>query len=68
MMRLILAYYDSSAKALDRGIHINNLIMLPVRERIGRFKYIEEDRIQGEYEAVLLQLQNEIADLEKGAE
>ena len=68
MMRLILAYYDISAKALDRGIHINNLIMLPVRERIGRFKYIEEDRIQGEYEAVLLQLQNEIADLEKGAE
>jgi V/A-type H+-transporting ATPase subunit A len=68
VMKLILAYYDMSAKALDKGIHINKLILLPVRERIGRFKYIEENRVKPEYEAIFTQLQKEISDLEKEVE
>lgn len=68
MMRLILACYELSVKALDDGIHINKLVALPVREKIGRFKYIEEDRISQEYEAVYLELQKEIAGLLKEEE
>jgi len=65
MMRLVQVYYGLSLNSLEKGIPINKLITLPIRERIGRFKYIEEDRISREYEAILLQLQNEIADLAK---
>ena len=68
MMRLILSCYDLSVKALDDGIQINKLIALPVREKIGRFKYVEEDRIALEYEAIDLELQKEIAGLQKEEE
>ena len=36
---------------------------MAVRERIGRFKYTTEDKIETEYQAVLEQLAKEIADV-----
>jgi len=60
MMRLILAYYDSAGDALAKGADIEALASLPVRERIGRFKYVAEDAVDGEYEEVLAQLEHEI--------
>jgi len=60
MMRLILAYYDSAGDALAKGADIEVLASLPVRERIGRFKYVAEDAVDGEYEEVLAQLEHEI--------
>lgn len=63
MVRLILAYYDMSLEALNEGIHIDKLAELLVRERIGRFKYIEEDQILQEYEAIYVKLQKEIDSL-----
>ena len=38
MMKLVYAYYEEGAKALAEGAGINNLVKLPVRERIGRYK------------------------------
>jgi len=63
MMRLVLAWYDMSIEALEKGLHINELIALPVRENIGRYKYVAESQIAQEYEAVLLELHKECADL-----
>ena len=59
MMRLILAYYDSRRRPRKRA-DIEALASLPVRERIGRFKYVVEDAVDGEYEEVLAQLEHEI--------
>ena len=44
MMRLILMYYDKGKLALDSGANLSDVISLPVRDRIGRSKYIPEDR------------------------
>ena len=44
MMRLILQYYDKGRQALDSGANLSDVINLPVRERIGRSKYIPEDQ------------------------
>ena len=52
MMRLMMDYYDAALQALGQGASIEGLVALPVRERIGRFKYVESDRIQAEYEAI----------------
>ncbi len=60
MMKLMLAYYDRSAQALDAGVPVDTLVALPVREQIGRFKYTEPARLQEEYESVLTQLDREI--------
>ena len=61
MMDLVLAYYDQSVEALEKGAKLQSLINLPVREQIGRFKYVTEDKIQEEYKNVTDELHVEIA-------
>ena len=61
MMRLILEYYDRCGSALDSGADIERLAALPVREGIGRFKYVKEENISAEYEKIIGELENQIA-------
>lgn len=63
MMKLVLAFYDEGAEALSRGAQVNDLVKLPVREKIGRYKYTEESNLTVEYEAVDKELSAEIAGL-----
>ena len=60
MMKLILRYYDEASAALEKGISVDTLVKLPVRERIGRFKYVDPAQISEEFDATVLQLQKEI--------
>ncbi|MBO4385028.1 MAG: V-type ATP synthase subunit A [Clostridia bacterium] len=43
LLRLILDFYERGAAALDAGVDEARLFSLPVRERIGRYKYCVED-------------------------
>lgn len=45
MMRLILGLYHEAMAALDKDAELTSLLNLPVREQIGRSKYIEEAHI-----------------------
>ena len=63
MMQLVLDYYDQAVEALDKGVSVDELVKLPVRERIGRFKYIEEKEMQSEYQAILKALSKQIEEL-----
>lgn len=62
MLRLIISYYEQGKDALDKGVDIEDLIEIPVREKIGRAKYIEEtecerfDEIEKELKAEIQQL------------
>ena len=60
MMRLILGYYDMCGEALSKDAPIEALVSLPVREKIGRFKYVKEEDIDAEYESVTNQLKKEV--------
>ncbi len=63
IMQLVLQYYDRAYEALERGADIEVLAALPVREDIGRFKYVDEHDIDMEFKRVsdLLLLQTEEA-------
>jgi V/A-type H+-transporting ATPase subunit A len=63
MIKLILEYYLRSTDVLNQGAEIEGLVELPVREKIGRFKYVDVDRIQEEYDSILKDLSNEIQEL-----
>ena len=63
MMKLVLAFYEEGAQALKEGVQINDLVKLPVREKIGRYKYTLEDNLTSEYEEVDKELAAEIAGL-----
>ena len=64
MMLLILSYYDEALEALNRGVNIEALVGLEVREKIGRYKYTVQDQIYEEYEKILAELKAEVAKLE----
>ncbi|MCI8359740.1 MAG: V-type ATP synthase subunit A [Clostridiales bacterium] len=62
MMQLILLYHQEASEALGK-VSIDELVKLPVRERIGRFKYTPSENIQAEYDAITRQLSAEIDQL-----
>ncbi|MBE6016081.1 MAG: V-type ATP synthase subunit A [Lachnospiraceae bacterium] len=64
MMLLILSYYDEAQEALNRGVGIEPIVNLAVREKIGRFKYTPQDQIVDEYEKILAELKAEVSKLE----
>ena len=45
MLRLILEFGEKGQMMLDAGVNLSDVIGLPVRERIGRAKYIPEDTL-----------------------
>ena len=63
MMRLVLDYYDEASAALADGVSIDDLVALPARERIGRFKYTPIENVDAAYEETRRALAKEIADL-----
>ena len=63
MMKLVYEYYKQGTKALKEGADINDLVKLPVRETIGRFKYVKEDQIGQEYPKVKEEIIKEMAPL-----
>ena len=63
IMNLILTYYDESQSALSNGVDINSLAKLPVRERIGRIKYLETEQVKTEANRIIASIQSEIQSL-----
>ena len=63
MMKLVLSFYDASVEALNKGVPVDDLVKMAVRERIGRFKYVTADKVNEECAAVLQALADEIAAL-----
>ena len=67
MMRLVNAFYEKSRDALEKGAPLNRLISMPVREQIGRFKYVTEDALDESYAKIEEELNAQIAEaLRKG--
>jgi len=63
LLTLILKYYNDGIQALSDGADFKALSELPVKEKIGRYKYIEEKDIQEAYENVKKQIETEISAL-----
>ncbi|MDY3304669.1 MAG: V-type ATP synthase subunit A [Clostridia bacterium] len=61
MMKLILAYYDLSTEMIEKNVSVEKIAELPVRESIGRFKYVKEEETEKEYNAILDQIKKELS-------
>ena len=68
LMRLIIAYFEKSVAALENDASFSKLSSLPVREEIGRFKYVEEDDCKARYEEIMASLDAQIRELTHGGE
>ena len=62
MMRLVMSFYEKAKAALEKGANVENLIAMPSREPIGRFKYTPEDKIEDEFTRINDLLDREVAE------
>jgi len=60
MLRLVLDYYDLCIEALKKGISLERLINLPVREEIARAKYIPNEQAEERIEKLREKLKEQI--------
>ena len=65
MLSLILEFQNRGEAALDAGADYYKVIALPVRERIGRAKYIPEEEIR-EFDKIESELSEQMAALTEG--
>ncbi|TDP59626.1 V-type ATP synthase subunit A [Aminicella lysinilytica] len=63
LIKLIMTYYNLSKDAISKGAPFNQLAAMPVREDIGRFKYVEEADTQKAYEDIINKLKDKISKL-----
>ncbi len=66
MLKLILDYYEKGLAALNADASFAKLSSLPVREEIGRIKYVPEDEMPAKYEQVSAALNEQIRGLMEG--
>ena len=58
MLDLVLKFYDEGLRGLENGAYLNEIIAMPIRERIARAKYLPE--------AELNKIDEVVKELEKG--
>ena len=63
LLKMILTYYELSREAVARGANFGALLELPVRESIGRFKYVEEKDTAKVYDEIMEELRKSISAL-----
>ena len=63
LLDLILSYYHEGLKALDAEVPFSSIISMPVREQIGRFKYVPESEAQERYSQIYSRLQKELREM-----
>ena len=59
-MKLILEYYRQGSEAIDKGADYNKVVSMPIRETIGRFKYVEESEVDKQFEVLMEELRKGI--------
>ena len=62
MMSLVMSFYEKAKVALEKGANVEDLIAMPSREPIGRFKYTPEDKIEDEFTRINDLLDREVAE------
>lgn len=66
MLKAILTWYEKGLNGLNENINYSKLISMQVLERIGRMKYIHEDKFTSEYQSIMDEMNQEFQELMKG--
>lgn len=60
MMKLVLEFYNLTSQAVENGVSVDELLKLPVREKIGRFKYVDNKKSEDEFNNILKNITDEV--------
>ena len=62
MLDIVLKFYDEGLRGLENGAYLNEIVAMPVRERIARAKYLPEAEL-GKIDEIAKELEKEIDEL-----
>lgn len=62
MMEMILHFYHEARHALEKGVYLNEILAMKVRDKIARAKYVAEDRLV-EFSQISTELSAQVTDL-----
>ena len=62
MLRLILEFNRLAGEALDKNVDIEDILELPVKDQIGRAKYIPESEM-AKFDDILAEIKKEMLEL-----
>ncbi|MFA5693294.1 MAG: V-type ATP synthase subunit A, partial [Acholeplasmataceae bacterium] len=65
LLEIILNFYQKGIDALKENYSYRDIENLAVRERIGRFKYIEENNVEGEVKSIYDEIETNFLNLSK---
>ena len=68
LLKAILSFYDKSVIALQEDAPFSKLVRLPVREKIGRLKYVPEGEVQAQFDAIQQDMNDQVRALTEGGE
>ncbi len=60
MMKLILKFYDETVEAIKHGATVESLVKLPIKEKIGRFKYTPNENVDDEYNLIIQSIKEQV--------
>jgi V/A-type H+-transporting ATPase subunit A len=60
MLKIILSFYYKGQEAVKKGVSIKDLFSMPVREKIGRLKYVPQQEVDATFEQVEKELSAQI--------
>ncbi|MEG1524234.1 MAG: V-type ATP synthase subunit A [Clostridia bacterium] len=66
MLKAILSNYEKCLAALNQDASFAKLVQMPVREKIGRLKYVPENETQAAYDQIMKDLDEQIRELTEG--
>lgn len=53
MLNLIFKFQETANELITNGVEVEEILKFKSREKIGRFKYVEKDDLEREYEEIL---------------
>ena len=63
MLKLILTWYRLAQDAVKKNIDLKLIFSLPVREKIGRAKYVPQVKVEAEYGRIEQELSKQMEEL-----
>ncbi len=68
MLNLIFKFQETANELITNGVEVEEILKFKSREKIGRFKYVEKDDLEKEYEEILKEMAKEAENAEREEE
>ncbi len=68
MAKVILQWYDSAKEAIERGVRVEKLATMRIKDVIARMKYIRNEDFKAKYEEIMRDMKDEFESLFTQAE